>query len=496
MKTSLRHSWFLSALLLVSLATSGFAYDNTWRGPSGLFSVVSSDTIGAGNFAISFYFNNLDREANLYGLDDEIYSLDFSYLTLPVAYGIMDRFEVSLAPSYHMFRREGINSDTGIGDIFLNFKASALIEEDMGFGLGGLVYAKLPTADEEKGLGTGEADYGIAVLGSKHFDKLGLHLNVGYTIIGEPDGADYDDQLNYGLGMDYNVLDNLAVISELTGETAYDSYMNKDPIDLLVGARYWLPNGLVLGGGVRYNLTNEDGNCPWGGIVQIGFSTAKRTVVPPAPKVVPELICEIESKEVVEGQYTRVKVLAKGFDTATLTYEWKTTGCKLEADGATAKFIAEGCAPGSYVITCIAKDGKGNTAECSSTAKVIQQKPEKKLTKLDLPLVPFKKGVRVDNVAKAILDDIAVKIKQYPDTKVTLKGYTDSQGSDDANHKIGLQRAENVKKYLVERHKIDAGRFVVESGGKNDPIGDNKTEAGRKMNRRVEVIMMVEQAAE
>lgn len=496
MEMKIRHGWLWGVVLVISLATPGFAYDNTWRGPSGLFSVVSSDTIGAGNFAVSFYFNNYDRESNLYGNEDYIYSLDFTYLTLPVAYGIMDRYEVSLAPSYHMFRRERINSDTGVGDIWLNFKATALFEEDTGFGLGGLVYAKLPTADEDKGLGTGETDYGIAVLGSKHFGNIGLHLNLGYTIVGEPDYADYDDQVTYGLGMDYAVMENLSVISELTGETAADSYMNKDPIDLLVGARYWLSNGLVLGGGVRYNVTNEDGNCPWGGVVQIGFSTAKQTAQVKEPKVAAECICEIESKEVIEGQYTRIKVLAKGFDTATLTYEWKTTGCKLEGEGSSVKFIADGCAPGNYVITCVVSDAKGNRAECSTNAKIVSKKPEKKLTKLDLPLVPFKKGVRVDNVAKAILDDIAVKIKQYPDTKVTLKGYTDSQGSDESNQKIGMQRAENAKKYLVERHKIDAGRFVVESGGKADPIGDNKTDSGRKMNRRVEVIMMVEQAVE
>jgi OmpA-OmpF porin, OOP family len=46
---------------------------------------------------------------------------------------------------------------------------------------------------------------------------------------------------------------------------------------------------------------------------------------------------------------------------------------------------------------------------------------------------------------------------------------------------------------LIERHKIEADRLIVESAGESQPIADNKTAAGKKQNRRVEVIMMVEQ---
>ena len=129
-------------------------------------------------------------------------------------------------------------------------------------------------------------------------------------------------------------------------------------------------------------------------------------------------------------------------------------------------------------MTVSVNDGRGGTATDSKTFKVAEK-------------ITIQVDRRVDNIAKAQLDEIALKMQQNPNLQATATGYTDSSGSDSANEKAGMKRAEMVKDYLVKQHKIDAGRIETKSAGSADPVADNSTEAGRKQNRRVVVELYV-----
>jgi outer membrane protein OmpA-like peptidoglycan-associated protein len=67
-----------------------------------------------------------------------------------------------------------------------------------------------------------------------------------------------------------------------------------------------------------------------------------------------------------------------------------------------------------------------------------------------------------------------------------IVGHTDSRGKESANEKLSAARAESVKAYLV-KHGVDAKRITTAGKASTQPVGDNKTEAGRAANRRVEV---------
>ena len=75
---------------------------------------------------------------------------------------------------------------------------------------------------------------------------------------------------------------------------------------------------------------------------------------------------------------------------------------------------------------------------------------------------------------------------QHPEiARVAVDGHTDSQGSDKANMNLSERRAISVVAWLTE-HGVDARRLEARGFGPRRPIADNKTEAGRAKNRRVE----------
>ncbi|APU09979.1 OmpA/MotB domain-containing protein [Cellulophaga geojensis KL-A] len=86
----------------------------------------------------------------------------------------------------------------------------------------------------------------------------------------------------------------------------------------------------------------------------------------------------------------------------------------------------------------------------------------------------------------AVMVDIITILKEYPNAKFTVEGHTDSVGSATLNQKLSESRALSVKEFLVEKG-IGEFRLSAVGYGEDKPIATNKTRAGRKQNRRVEI---------
>lgn len=100
--------------------------------------------------------------------------------------------------------------------------------------------------------------------------------------------------------------------------------------------------------------------------------------------------------------------------------------------------------------------------------------------------------------ADAMLTRVAYNLKQYPNTDITVVGFTDDTGTAAYNQKLSLERAQSVVSYL-ESQGIPESRLKAVGDGENDPIASNATAAGRAQNRRVEMYIsadktMIEQA--
>ena len=88
--------------------------------------------------------------------------------------------------------------------------------------------------------------------------------------------------------------------------------------------------------------------------------------------------------------------------------------------------------------------------------------------------------------ADALLSRVAYNLKQYPDTDITVVGFTDNTGTEAYNQKLSLQRAQSVVDYL-ESQGVAEARLKAVGDGENDPVATNSTAAGRAQNRRVEM---------
>ncbi len=87
---------------------------------------------------------------------------------------------------------------------------------------------------------------------------------------------------------------------------------------------------------------------------------------------------------------------------------------------------------------------------------------------------------------KKKLDDLAAKLKADPaGNYIEIEGHTDSTGSTELNQRLGLARAENVKRYLYEAYQIPLHKINVISFGESKPVAPNDTKDGRAQNRRV-----------
>ena len=83
-----------------------------------------------------------------------------------------------------------------------------------------------------------------------------------------------------------------------------------------------------------------------------------------------------------------------------------------------------------------------------------------------------------------VLDQSVKLLNDKPEVNVEIEGYTDYVGTDEYNQTLSVARAQTVKTYLASKGIANA-RLTVVGYGKNNPVADNNTDEGRRMNRRI-----------
>jgi OOP family OmpA-OmpF porin len=89
--------------------------------------------------------------------------------------------------------------------------------------------------------------------------------------------------------------------------------------------------------------------------------------------------------------------------------------------------------------------------------------------------------------SRAVVDEIGSFMKAYENTVVDIDGNTDSSGSRGHNVELSRERAETVKRYLVDKFGFPPNRMHTAGNGPDRPISDNTTTEGREKNRRTDI---------
>jgi outer membrane protein OmpA-like peptidoglycan-associated protein/ABC-type taurine transport system substrate-binding protein len=89
--------------------------------------------------------------------------------------------------------------------------------------------------------------------------------------------------------------------------------------------------------------------------------------------------------------------------------------------------------------------------------------------------------------SRAVVDEIAGFMRAYENTVVDIEGNTDSTGSREHNMELSRERADAVKRYLMEKHGYPASRMRTAGNGPDHPMDTNATPEGREKNRRTDI---------
>lgn len=97
----------------------------------------------------------------------------------------------------------------------------------------------------------------------------------------------------------------------------------------------------------------------------------------------------------------------------------------------------------------------------------------------------FNSGV-LKTASFSILDKAATEIKKDPSAKFVINGHSSAEGTPEHNMSLSVDRANSVKSYLVNAG-VNAANLEIKGHGATEPMTSNDTEAGKILNRRVEI---------
>ncbi|MBS1853259.1 MAG: OmpA family protein [Acidobacteria bacterium] len=160
-----------------------------------------------------------------------------------------------------------------------------------------------------------------------------------------------------------------------------------------------------------------------------------------------------------------------------------------EADAARAAALAEQQKAQAAAQEAIRQKEEMRARLLRQLNAVLETKDTPRGLVVNMPDVLFDIGkYNLQPAARERLARISGIVTAYPDLKMEVEGHTDSIGSDEFNQVLSEKRANSVRDYLVT-NGVSGDNIVARGLGKSEPIADNKTAAGRKLNRRVEMIV-------
>ena len=180
----------------------------------------------------------------------------------------------------------------------------------------------------------------------------------------------------------------------------------------------------------------------------------------------PTVSCSANPSSVNPGDSSTITANGVSPQNRPLTYSYSATAGSITGNTSTATLSTAGAAPGTITVTCNVVDDKGQTASQTTTVTVNAPPPPPAPATSNLCSINFdrdkRRPTRVDNEAKACLDDISLNLQRSSDAKLAVVG--NAAGGERMGNKLAAERAVNTKDYLVKEKGIDASRVAVYTG--------------------------------
>ena len=444
----------------------------TASGETGLFNVITADTLRHGDWSFGVYYQDWDLEAAPApfiipsarahkNLGYDLYRLNGS-----IGYGLTDNWEISASLPFDRivghggdrngfingFYYQGKFSDSGMAPLHLATKFSfGAPTATSKFAVS--LFADLPTGQKDSGISSGATNFGAGL----HYTASQFTVGGSYTIVGDrsaknsdfptlfPDSVKLPNEFRAEVGFNHPL--HFWRTTNWISEASTVMYSGGDrkppaPVNLVTGLRHWIgDSGWSINGGVRWNAAKfsrdhkecrvtELDDCGLSGLVGITYSPLHLAAVAPPPPPPPAPTPEPP--------------------------------------------------PPPPPPTPVAPPEPPPVT------------PPHVPTELRTDEIHFESGsARLTNIAKAILDDVTLRMKQEPTSTAIVIGYNDDKENTGPNHDLDRRRAEAVRDYLVSRHGIDPSRITVEGRDAREPASTDNTAEGRLRNRRVTIKLML-----
>ncbi|HEX3662070.1 MAG TPA: hypothetical protein VHU89_11595 [Acidobacteriaceae bacterium] len=214
----------------------------------------------------------------------------------------------------------------------------------------------------------------------------------------------------------------------------------------------------------------------------------------------PTISCSASPDTVKPGDSATITASASSPQNRPLTYSYSASAGSINGTGTTAALATTGAPSGSITVTCNVQDDKGHSASATTSVDVQAPPPPPPPKTQTLCSIQFDRDThrptRVNNEAKACLDDVALNAQQKPDATLVLVGNSaplpEKHGRHHRHHamtadELAAQRAVNTKDYLVTDKGIDASRIQVRTGtsGQNE-VSDYLVPSGANFDNDVQ----------
>ena len=520
-------------------------------GDTGFWFVPTGETLPSGNLSVSAYRANFDRRQGLsdvslfgltgaYGINDR-FEIFGSWRLVRIDRDVRPLFipeepEFGGVSQEFPYIRRGWSKTLG-GPTVVGAKWS-MISQSRGdaMSIAPRLMVKFPSGSTWAS--TNDWDFHFDLITSRELDqRFEMSGFAGAVLRGDADEFRVSDGVAWGLGASFPSRSALRALVEYHGEFVIKDFTRvldppylgedgsiapltspiSDPTNFTIGGVWQMDNGLFVHLGANYSWGVGErtvagrafSHNPWGFDVRVGWhpgvtpqrervrviketTTITNTVTPPPvaaapPNRNPVVGAITANPPVVEpGQNTQLSAQATDPDGDPLTFRWSAPAGTFSNPNAPNTTFTAPNMEGNVPVQLDVQDNRGGSARSSTTIPVVRREA---IMFEDVHFDFDRFNLRPE--ALKILDDAVAKLQSNPDLNVTVEGHCDSIGTVEYNIALGERRATSVRDYLVSRG-IAANRLRTVSYGEERPIADNNTAAGRAMNRRAHLLVIIQ----